>query len=155
MKCTHYKLLFSGVLLRACNLDGKKEPKKTAEFTVYQLLSSILTLNPLISHRYNLPHKEKSHFLCHIYTCLISRALGSSSLSGISFRGQAVQDHKPLPLAHAWHLPLRADREQKQPYCHQCHRGTAQHDGHCCHGTAVLLLAPEKSRWVTPWLTFT
>ena len=80
--------------------------------------------------------------------------LGSPSLPGISFRGQAVQDHKPLPLAHAWGLPLRADGEQKQPYCHQCHRGAAQHDGHCCRGSAVLLLAPEKSRWVTPWLTF-
>ena len=71
----HSKLLFSEVFLRACNLDGKGKPKRTIEFNVHQLVSSILTLNPHISHRYSLPHKEKSHFLGHIYTCLISRVL--------------------------------------------------------------------------------
>lgn len=68
-------MLFSEVFLRACNLDGKGQPKKTTEFNAHQLVSSILTLNPRISHRYNIPHKEKSHFLCHIYTYLISRVL--------------------------------------------------------------------------------
>lgn len=143
------KLLFSLSFSEGLSFGWERRLKKTTEFNTLQLASSILTLNPCISHRHELPHQEKFHPLCHTCTSLASGVLVPSvhPLSQASAPGiRAVQDHKPLHLAHAWVLPLRADREQKWPCCHRCHRGAAQHDGSRCHSTVVLLLAPKKSR---------